>query len=245
MIWIYTLVSVFIVSLVAFIGIFSLSLNQKLIKKILLYFVSFAAGAIFGDVFIHLLPETVKKFGFNLNISIYCLLGIILFFIIEKVIHFKHRHDLRDNKKHTFAYMNLVGDGLHNFIDGIIISVSYLVDIKVGIATTVAVLLHEIPQEIGDFSVLIHGGFSKGKALFLNFVSGLFAIFGAIIGLLIGLKFDVTYFLIPFAAGGLIYIAGSNLIPELHRETNFMKSLLQVLMFIFGILVMVGLIRFG
>ena len=218
-VWIYSLVSVFIVSSISFLGLLTLAINAEKLKKILLYLVSFSAGALFGDVFIHLLPEIVKEVGFTLKISLYILVGIGFFFIIEKFIHWRHCHIPHSKDHiHPFAMMNLFGDGVHNFIDGLIIAASYLVSIPIGIATTIAVILHEIPSEIGDFGVLLHGGFSKGKALFFNFITALTAVLGAIVSLLISSYVDnLTTFLIPFAAGGFIYIAGSDLIPELHK----------------------------
>src|SRR3989344_1270030 len=180
--FLYALVSVFIVSAVSLIGVITLSLNIEILKKVILYFVSFSVGALLGDVFIHLLPEIVEENGFGLNISMYILLGILVSFVMEKIIHWRHCHHPTAKKHpHPFAVMNLIGDFVHNFIDGLIIGASYIISIPVGIATTIAVVLHEIPQEIGDFGILIHGGFSKGKALFLNFVTALSSVLGAVI----------------------------------------------------------------
>ena len=239
-VWIYSLVSVLIVSSISFLGLLTLSIKIDKLKKILLYMVSFSAGALFGDAFIHLLPEIIEEVGFGLNISIYVMFGIGFSFIIEKFIHWRHCH-IPDSKEHVhpFAMMNLFGDGVHNFIDGIIIAASYLVSVPVGIATTLAVILHEIPSEIGDFGVLLHGGFSKGKALFYNFITALTAVLGAIVSLLISSYVEnITIFLIPFAAGSFIYIAGSDLIPELHKEVEVKKSLLQFIAIVLGVLVM-------
>ena len=243
-VWIYTLVSVLIVSSISFLGLLTISINTEKLKKILLYLVSFSAGALFGDVFIHLLPEIVEEVGFGLRISVYVMMGIGFFFIIEKFIHWRHCH-IPNSKEHIhpFAMMNLFGDGVHNFIDGIIIGASYLASIPVGIATTIAVILHEIPSEIGDFGVLMHGGFSKSKALFYNFITALTAVVGAVVSLVISSYVEnFTTFLIPFAAGGFIYIAGSDLIPELHKEVEVKKSLLQFIAIVLGVLVMILLL---
>jgi zinc and cadmium transporter len=205
--------------------------------------VSFSAGALLGDVFIHLLPETIET-GFTLASSLYILLGILFSFVIEKIIHWRHcHHSPTHNHPHPFALMNLVGDVFHNFLDGIIIGVSYLASIPVGIATTLAVVFHEIPQEIGDFGVLLHGGFKKSKALFLNFLTALTAILGAVIALLLSSSIqNLTTYLIPFTIGNFIYIASSDLIPELHKcEFNTKQSFLQLATIILGILVMLTL----
>lgn len=206
--------------------------------------VSFSAGALFGDAFIHLLPEIIDEVGFGLEISIYVMFGIGFSFVIEKFIHWRHCH-IPTSKQHIhpFAIMNLVGDSVHNFIDGLIIGASYLVSMQVGIATTLAVILHELPQEIGDFGVLLYGGFSKFKALFFNFITALTAVVGAIFALLISSYVEnITVFLIPFAAGTFIYIAGSDLIPEIHKEVDVKKSLLQFIAIILGVAVMLALL---
>ena len=239
-VWIYSLVSVFIVSLISFVGLFTLSLRIENLKKILLYLVSFSAGSLFGGAFLHLLPEIVEEHGFGMNISLAVLSGLIFFFIIEKFIHWRHCHiPTSDDHPHPFAFMNLFGDAVHNFIDGLIIGASFMMSIPAGIATTIAVALHEIPQEIGDFGVLLHGGFSKGKALLFNFLTALTAIFGVIVALILASFVEnITLFLVPFAAGGFIYIAGSDLIPELNKEMGVKKSFIQLVSFILGIGVM-------
>ncbi|MCK4335194.1 MAG: ZIP family metal transporter [Candidatus Aenigmarchaeota archaeon] len=244
-VWVYSLVSVAIVSLIAFVGILTFSLKEEKLGKILLYLVSFAAGGLLGGAFIHLLPEAVERFGFNVSVSLSVLSGIITFFILEKLIHWRHCHIPTSEKHpHPFAYMNLVGDGVHNFIDGLIIAGSYLVSIPLGLTTTLAVILHEIPQEIGDFGVLVHGGFKKRKALFLNFLTALTAVVGTVVALSLSIFVEnLTLFLLPFAAGGFIYVASTDLIPELHKgsyETK--KSLLQLITFVLGILIMLSIV---
>ena len=237
------LFSVILVSIVSFIGLFTLSLNQKKLKRIVTYFVSFSAGALLGDVFIHLLPETMENF--TTSTSLLILSGIGIFFILEKFIHWQHCHRNITEEKHVhpFAYMTILGDTLHNFIDGIIIATSYMASIPIGLATTIAVILHEIPQEIGDFGVLLHGGFTKTKALFVNFLSALSAILGAFL-VIIASKWmtSIGSLLIPITIGSFIYIAGSDLIPELHKETNVKKSFIQLISLILGVIVMLLLL---
>ncbi|MEM4259778.1 MAG: ZIP family metal transporter [Candidatus Woesearchaeota archaeon] len=241
-IWFYTLISVIIVSLISLIGLFTFSLRQEFLKKILLFLVSFAAGALLGDSFIHLIPEIVESYGFTFQVSLMFLIGILLFFTLEKFICWRHCH-IPTSKQHPhhLGVMNLVGDGFHNFLDGVLIAGSYIANTQIGIATTVAVLLHEIPQEIGDFGILLHAGYSKKKALFFNFLSACISIIGAILTLIIGKNIEnITLFLIPIAAGGFIYIASSDLIPELHKETSPAKSGFQL----FGILLGIGIMAF-
>ena len=242
--WLYVIISVLVVSLISFIGIFTFSLKADKLKKILIYFVAFSAGALFATAFLHLIPEVVEKTGFNLSIPLFILLGIIIFFIIEKIVCWNHCHmPLTKTHVHSFTIMNLVGDAFHNLLDGLVIAASYLVSIPLGITTTLAVVLHEIPQEISDFGILLHGGFSRRKALLINFATALTAVLGAVVGLLLSGFIDgIEFFLIPIAAGGFIYIAGSDLIPELHKEFNLKKSIWQLIVFILGILVMAGLL---
>jgi zinc and cadmium transporter len=226
-----------LVSLISFVGVFTLAMRRKVLEKYILALVALSAGALMGGAFLHLIPESIKSFSID-GVFLYVLAGFSLFFIIEKILHWRHCHK-QNCKVHSFAYMNLVGDGVHNFIDGLIIASSFLIDVRVGFVSTFAIMLHEIPQEIGDFGVLLHGGFSKLKALFLNFLSALTAIFGGIVGyLLSGVIESFTVSLLPFAAGGFIYIAASDLIPELRKEVGLKKVLLNFSIFLIGILLM-------
>ena len=245
-IWLWTLLSVVIVSLVSLVWLATFCLQVKKLKTIVIYLISFAAGALLGDVFIHLLPEAVEEAGgFVMRISLGVLGGMVLFFLLEKIIHWRHCHMPIDGKEHVhaFAYTNLIGDALHNFLDGVIIAGSYLVSVPVGMATTLAVMLHEIPQEIGDFSVLIHGGFTRQKALWLNFLTALSAVVGAALTLVLAERIEgLVSWLLPLAAGGFIYIASADLIPELHKDATTKRSLGQILAFIIGIGVMASLL---
>ena len=244
-VWLYSLVSVIVVSLISLVGVLAFSLKEENLKKILLYLVSFSAGGLFGHAFIHMIPEAVGENGFGLQVSLYILSGIITSFSVEKFLQWRHCHiPTSEEHPHSFAYMNLFGDAVHNFIDGLIIGGSYLASIPLGVATTLAVVFHEIPQEIGDFGVLIYGGFNKSRALFFNFSTALTAIFGAIVALSLGFLIqDFIPFLIPFAAGNFIYIAGSDLIPELRKEEpRFLKSALQLTAFVLGILILFSLV---
>jgi len=233
----YIILTTFIIALIAFIGIFTLSLKDKVLNKILLILVSLSAGALMGGAFIHLLPESVEKGG-EINPFIYVLVGFILFFLIEKVLHWRHCHKGKCDV-HTFHYMNLIGDSIHNFIDGLIIAASFIVSIPLGLTTTIAIAAHEIPQEIGDFGVLVYGGFNKKKALVLNFIVALTIMLGGVAGYFVSQKIEhAVIFLIPFAAGGFIYIAATDLVPEIKKEINIKKSMATMLVFICGILLM-------
>jgi len=239
LIWI--IASTFLVSLIAFIGILALVLRDNLLRKLLLVLVSLSAGALMGGAFLHLLPEALEKAGSHeifQTLFLYVLIGFSLFFIIEKVLHWRHCHKGKCDV-HTFAYMNLFGEAVHNFIDGLIIAASFVVSIPLGITTTLAVALHEIPQEIGDFGVLVYGGFTKSRALCLNFLIALAAVAGGISGFFLSTTIESSVlFLLPFAAGGFIYIAASDLVPEIRKETRIGRALLNFGIFILGIIIM-------
>ncbi len=243
--WLLAIGSVVIISLISLIGIATLWLKEQQLKKILLYLVSFSVGALFGDAFIHLIPEAIEETGFGLSISLFILFGIFFSFIVEKFLRWRHCHiPTSTEHPHSFAYMNLFGDAIHNLIDGLIIGGSYVVNIPVGIATTLAVIFHEIPQELGDFGVLVHGGFSKKKALCLNLLTALTAIIGTILALMFGSNLEeFTPLLLSFAAGNFIYIAGSDLIPEIRKdEANLKKSTMQTISIILGVCMMLILV---
>jgi len=228
--------SSFLISLIAFVGIASLAAKEELLDKILLCLVALAAGALIGGAFLHLLPETVER-STNINVFLALSFGFFLFFLLEKLI-WRHCHRGKC-EVHPFAYLNLIGDGVHNFIDGLVIAASFISNIQLGIVTSLAVAFHEIPQEIGDFGVLIYGGFEKSRALILNFCTALTVIFGGVIGYFLSSYIgESMMFILPFTAGGFIYIAASDLIPELHKEVNPKRSLVSAAIFVLGFVFM-------
>jgi len=219
------------VSLLSLVGLAFISVGEEKLKRIIFVMVSLAVGGLFGDAFIHLLPESFERIGNKLQASLFVLAGIFVFFVLEKFLLWRHQHVLEsDHPIHPVGYMNLLADGAHNFIDGVIIGASYDVSLHVGIATTLAVVFHEIPHELGNFFVLLYAGFTKRKALFFNFVSALFAILGTFMSLSVGSRVaEFSSVMLPLAAGGFIYIAGSDLVPELNKESTLGKSLVQML----------------
>lgn len=234
------LASVFVVSLISLLGVFSLYFSKKALERISFLLVSFSVGSLFGGAFFHLLPEAFEHFKESFLVSFLVLFGIFAFFILEKALRWRHCHiQISKDHPHPLALMNLVGDAVHNLIDGMIIGASFMANTSLGIATTIAVIFHEIPQEMGDFGVLIHAGVKPKKAIFFNFLSSLFAFLGVLISFLAGPNIkDYAFYLLPIAAGGFIYIAGSDLIPELHKKERLKASLFQILLMILGTLVM-------
>lgn len=237
-IWVYTLVSVLVVSSISLVGVFTLTLQQDRLHRALVYLVSFSVGALLGDVFLHMFPEMIAA-GHAERQGAYILGGILIFFILEKLILWHHSHTEHEEIVHSVVYLVLVGDGLHNFIDGLVIASSFLVDLRLGLVTTLAVIFHEIPQEIGDFAVLLHGGWKAKKALVANFISGLTAMLGALAVLVFSRQLSAApEVLLSLAAASFIYIAMSDLIPELHEEVGTKGSLLQFASMGLGVAVM-------
>jgi len=243
MVLIQILVATFIISLIAFVGIFTFVLKEEWLKKALLILVALSSGALLGGAFLHLIPEAVLELGGNLSIFLCLLLGFCLFFILEQFLHWRHQHDETHSVK-PFTYLILVSDSLHNFIDGLVIAASFVVSYPVGIATTLAVALHEIPQELGDFGALVYGGFGKKRALAFNYISAITAIVGGFIGYFAAsvMQTSIVY-LLPFAAGNFIYIAAADLIPEIKHAVNIRRSILHFCVFLAGIGVML-LVKF-
>jgi zinc and cadmium transporter len=247
--WFHTLLSVFVVSGISLIGIATISFSERVVKRVVFISVSLAAGAMFGDAFIHILPESFAEPGRKLSISTYVLLGILTFFILEKFLRWRHAHEFEHDSVRVIepvGYLNLFADAIHNLIDGMLVGAAYTVNLSVGLATTIAIVLHEIPQELGDFGVLVHAGFSRGRALLFNFLTGLLAIVGAIVSLLASAYvLSFSEFMLPFTAGGFIYIAGSDLLPELQKERTPWKSGLQLVALVAGVCLMYALMLFG
>jgi len=240
----YAITSVILISLISLVGVVTISLSTDRLRRITLFLVSFAVGGLLGDAFIHLLPESFEELGTNLLVSSYVIFGILIFFVLEKFLRWRHCHiPTSEEHLHPFVTMNLVGDATHNLVDGMLVGASYMVSFPIGLTTTLAVVLHEIPQELGDFGVLIHGGLSVKKALAFNLLSALTAVIGAVISILAAEQVQAfSLSLLPITAGGFLYIAGSDLIPELHHEVKASTSLWQLLLIVLGVAIMAALL---
>ncbi len=239
----YILLTTFLISLISFIGALILFLKEELLNRILLILAAFAAGALIGGAFLHLIPEAIAEVGADessvLILFLYLIFGFCIFFVLEQFIRWHHHHATKHPEIKPFSYLILISDGVHNFIDGLIIAASFVVALPLGIVTAIAIALHEIPQEIGDFGILVYGGFKRVKALFLNFLSATTIIFGGIVGFFLYEKIgDSIVFLLPFAAGNFIYIACSDIIPEIKHKANIRESAIHFLVFLTGISIM-------
>ncbi|HLD78272.1 MAG TPA: ZIP family metal transporter [archaeon] len=245
------LIAVALVSAVSFIGILALTKRRAVLERALLPLVSFAAGALLATALLDLLPEALEgaeASGLAASALFpFVLAGIVLFFALERLLHWHHHHSLEHAAERmeehasgrglkALPWLNVVGDFVHNALDGVAIAAAFLVDPALGIATTIAVIAHEIPQEVGDFSLLLYSGWSVRKALSFNFLSALGAVVGAVIAYLTAGAVEAsTPLLAAFAAGALLYIATADLVPELHKEQRLGRSLIQLALFLLGI----------
>lgn len=218
------------------VGIGTVTLSRRQLDRLVPYLVSFSAGTLLGDVFLHLIPEIVAIDGFDTWTGLTVLFGLLLAFVIEKYVAWHHEHHPNLDRPKSMSYMILFGDAVHNALDGVIIAASYLASIPLGLATTAAIATHEIPQELGDFGVLVYGGVPRLRAVGYNLLTALTAFAGATaVVLLAGESVVLTRYLLPVAAGNFVYIAASDLLPELVEETDPNRSTLQLVAFLAGV----------
>lgn len=236
---VYILIATIINGLIGLVGALTLWLKDKSLQKILIILVAFSAGALMGGGLFHMLAEALEGME-TITAFSYFMIGFVAFFFIERVLHWHHCHEGVCDV-HPFSQLILIGDSIHNFIDGLVIAASFMVNPGFGFLTTLIIILHEIPQELGDFGVLVYGGYEKTRALMLNLVTQLICVAGGITGFFLLYTPESVAFLLPFAAGGFIYIAASDLIPELHKEENLKKSMLSFVFFVIGILFLLGI----
>jgi len=243
----YSLIATFIVSLISFVGIllFFRKVSEK--SNFITSLIAFAAGALLGDAFLHLIGESIKDNGYSVEIMIFVFAGILLMLVIEAYFHCSH--DSEDEYKHehvkksVLANLNTFGDGIHNFLDGIAIAASFLVSPVAGVASTIAIIMHEIPQEFADVGILLYSGWSKKKVLIVNFLTALTAVAGAIFALILSNYVEgAQKFLIPLAAGQFIYIALADLLPEIHEKSGVKKYIIEIGMFCIGFIMMYALL---
>lgn len=229
-------------SLVSLVGVGFFKVRKKLLKTELLVLVGLATGALLGDAFLHLIPESIEIISPE-KVGLMIIVGMMIFFVLEKVLSWRHCHDVDCHQENRLVWMSLVADSVHNLIDGLIIGSSFLVSVPLGLTTSLAVLMHEIPQEIGDLAILVHSGLTLKKAAVMNLSSALISLIGVIMVWIVGNKVDVGGELMGITAGGFIYLAASDLIPELHRhQSRVRESLWQLIAVSLGIAIMYFLI---
>lgn len=222
-----------VVSLGSLVGVVTLSVQKEKLNHWLLGLVSLSAGGMMGAAFLNLLPEAISSLGVEPALG-WVLAAFSGFFMLEKLLHWHHCHNQECND-HMLGYMNLAGDSIHNLIDGLVIAATFAASVPLGIATTLAVALHEIPQEISDFGVLVYSGWSRKKALIANLLVALMSIIGGVIGYFLATKVNLVATLMSIAAGGFIYISAADLMPEIKKATRFKQSIGLLIVFLSGV----------
>jgi zinc and cadmium transporter len=247
--FINSIIATFLVSLISFVGVVVLLKQIASRSFIITALISFAAGSLIGDVFLHLLSEHIEEFGYEDKTVIGIFVGILIMLITEAWLHCSHdsvdelEHNHKENQ--VLAKLNIIGDGVHNFLDGVAIAASFLISPEVGVATTIAIILHEIPQEFADASILLYSGWARKRVLFMNFLTALSAVAGAIFVFIASSVIEnLEQILVPVAAGQFIYIALADLMPEIHKKAGVKKYIVEIFMFVLGIFIMYSLTLF-
>lgn len=237
MVLVYITATTIILSTVSLIGAVLLSANKVVLNKIVFLLVGLSTGTLLGTTFFHLLPESLENME-PMQVFSIVLVSFSVFFLLEKFLYWHHCHDgLCD--KHGLGYINLIGDSIHNFADGLIIAAAFMIDIRLGIISSLALAFHEIPQELGDFGILTYAGFERKRALLFNFLAAATSIVGGVLGYFFLSHIPtILQYLLPIAAGSFLYISSSDLIPELIKETNIKRSMASFALFIAGLILM-------
>ena len=216
------------------VGSVTLVLKPATLDRLLLPLVAFAAGSLVGGAFFHMIPAAVVEIGDMLNVGILVVAGFTVFFLLEQLLHWHHCHRSSSDCKQPLTYLILIGDGLHNFLGGLAIAGTFLIDIRLGITSWLAAAAHEVPQELGDFGVLVHGGWSRRRALIFNVLSGLTFLLGGLVTYALSFQMDVSW-LIPFAAGNFLYIGASDLVPEVNKHHDLRANAVHLMAFVLGL----------
>ena len=224
-------------SALALVGTVTVLLPPPTLERVLLPIVGLAAGSLLGGAFFHMLPESVDALGNGLGIYLALVAGFLVFFVLEQFLHWHHCHRAEHTEHRPLGYLILLADGLHNLIGGLAVGGAFVVDIRVGVVTWLVAAAHEVPQELGDFGVLVHSGWRRRSALMWNFASALTFLVGALIAYTLAGRIEVAY-LLPFAAGNFIYIAAADLLPEITSETRTRDKLETSATFMLGLAVL-------
>lgn len=221
-------------SAIALVGSTTLLMREETLDRLLLPLVAFAAGTLLGGAFLHMVPGAIQHTGHDTSVFLWVLAGFAVFFGLEQFLYWHHSHRGQRSEVNPLTYLVLIGDGLHNFLGGLAVAGAFIADTRLGITAWLAAAAHEIPQELGDFGVLLHGGWKRGRALAYNVLSASTFLAGGMLAYLASFRFDVT-FLVPFAAGNFIYIAASDLIPEVKHSRSMRNNLYHFVAFLAGI----------
>jgi zinc and cadmium transporter len=231
-----------LMSAIALVGSVTLLLPERLFERIILPLVALSAGSLLAGALFHLMPAAVHEMP-GLTPWIWCMVGFGSFFMLEQFLHWHHCHKPTHDHKAPLGWLILIADGVHNFIGGLAVAGAFLIDIRLGIIAWLPAAAHEIPQELGDFGILIHGGFDKKLALLFNLLSGLTFLLGGLVAWGVSTQIDVS-FLIPLGAGNFIYIAAADLIPEINREGDARRAVVHFLSFVAGVIMLWAIAMF-
>lgn len=226
-------------SAIAMVGSVTTLFQPVTLQRMLLPLVSLAAGTLLGGAFFHMIPEGTKSLE-AVSAAAWLLAGFSVFLLLEQFLHWHHSHQAAEEVRRPVTYLILIGDAAHNFLGGLAISSTFLVDPRAGMVAWMAAAAHEVPQELGDFGVLVHGGWPKRKALLWNFISALTFPVGALLAYFASFNYDVAP-LVLFGAGNFIYIAASDLIPEIKSHARLRATLSHFAFFATGLLLMFAL----
>jgi zinc and cadmium transporter len=226
-----------LMSAIAMIGSVTLVLKPATLNRLLLPLVAFAAGSLIGGAFFHMIPAALDAKRSSLEIGVAVVSGFTVFFFLEQALHWHHCHRAQSECRQPLTYLILIGDALHNFLGGLAIAGTFLIDVRLGITSWLAAAAHEVPQELGDFGVLVHGGWSKRRALLFNVLSGLTFLLGGLLAYGLSSQMDVSL-LIPFAAGNFLYIGASDLVPEVNKHDDYKASTVHLTAFVLGVALM-------
>jgi len=230
----------FLMSMIALIGATTMALPESTRERLILPLVAFSAGSLLGGALLHLIPEAVAQNRGGVGVYLWVLAGFASFLAFEQFLHWHHWHSDAPEVKSPLSHMMVLGDTVHNFLGGLAVAAAFIVDIRLGITTWLVAAAHEVPQELGKYGVLIHGGWKNSRALAASFLSSLTFLLGGILAYVVSLQFN-TGFLVPFAAGNFLYIAASDLVPEVNRHHHLGVNLIHFASFSAGIALLLAI----
>jgi len=227
-------------SVIALVGAVTMVLSERTRERLILPLVAFSAGSLLGGALLHMIPEAIERSDGSYATYLWVLIGFTTFFALEQFLHWHHWHDDATNRKSPLSHLMVAGDSLHNFLGGVAVAGAFLVDVSLGITTWVVAAAHEVPQELGKYGVLLHGGWGKGRALLVSVASSLTFLIGGVLTYVVSVDSDLA-FLVPFAAGNFLYISASDLVPEVNKHHSIRINLLHFGSFVAGIVLLLAI----